>query len=217
MRYHHIRARSFFVSIAVLLLPGCASVSTVSESGPEATTRLRPPAEIRVRPFATDEGNWQKGAAEPARREAIRDWLTSCLLRELSTVAPTSLLESEVEVSSGWLVTGRFLRVNPGSRAGRLFLGGVGVGGSRVETHVEVYDLAVSSTEPLFTFATTGGSNLAAGIPGAMNTLDDDIDRTAREIRATLETHLWPADSPSGRPAGPGALDEIPVGSARDR
>jgi hypothetical protein len=198
-----------------LVVSGCASVKTLSDSDTDGMMRLRRPAEIQVLPFATDDGMWQRGAGEPERRADIQDGLTGCLLRELSKVAPSYLLEGEPTSRRGWLVTGRFLRVNPGSRTGRLFLGGVGVGASRVETHVRVYDLAVSSTDPLFSFTTTGGSNLAAGIPGAMNELDDDLDRTAREIREKLERHLWPEGSPEGRAEVPPALRAVPVGGSR--
>jgi hypothetical protein len=179
---------------AVAFGAGCASVSTVPAEGVSNARQVRRPAKIWVRPFATNDGMWLKDTAEPEQRAMIQDWLTGSLLRHLPEIAPTFLLEDEPP-DAGWLVSGRFLRVDPGSRTGRLFFGSFGAGASKLETRVNVYDLAVSPTEPILTFTTTGGSNLAVGLHGAMNSTDDDVDRTAREILGNLEAHLQPAGS----------------------
>ncbi len=204
--------RPLSIFLAMLMVAGCASVKTVREEPGTVPTRLRRPTEIWVRPFNTEDGMWQASANTPETRAKIRDWLTSRLLLRLETVAPTHLLTEDAHPNHGWLVTGRFLRVNPGSRLERLFLGGVGGGASRLETHVDVYDLAVSSMEPILSFTTTGGSNLAGGVPGAMTGADDDVDRTAREVRDFVEAHLWPADTEPGRTPAPEAMEEIQVG-----
>lgn len=212
-----LRAGSSLLLVVLLsgLLTGCASVKTVPGTELGDGMRLRRPSHIWVRPFATTGGMWQGTVSAPERREEIRDWLTASLLQTLTPIAPTHLLEDDPP-NSGWLVTGRFLRVNPGSTVGRLFLGGVGAGASKLETRVEVYDLAVSATEPMLTFTTTGGSNLAAGIPGALSATDDDVERTAREIRDYLAARLWPEGTGEGAPQGPAALDEIEITPARN-
>jgi hypothetical protein len=195
-----------------LLFTGCASVKTLPGGGASDATRMRRPSGIYVRPFETTGGMWQRDASSAETRREIRDWLAGSLLRDLAAMAPTHLLEGETTMpNSGWLVTGRFLRVDPGSRAKRLFLGGIGAGASKLETRVDVFDLAVSSTEPILSFATTGGSNLSAGIPGAMTGMDDDVERTAREILDYLEAHVWPAESKQGRPDAPTAIEEVGI------
>lgn len=176
---------------------GCASVSTVPVESTPDSTRLRRPDGIWVRPFATDHGLWQKEFSDPQKRAEVSEWLSGSLLRHLAPIAPVHLVEDELP-SQGWLVSGRFLRVNPGSRTGRMFFGGVGAGASKIETQVNVYDLAVSSVEPVLTFVTTGGSNLATGLHGVLAATDDDVDRTAREIRQHLEEHLWPESAETG-------------------
>lgn len=213
MRDFRIFGCGLVLALAALTAGGCASVQTVSERAGPAPIKVRRPAQIWVQPFNTDDGMWQQDASAPEKRLEVRDWLTGRLLRHLSSLAPTHLYQDDGR-TSGWLVTGRFLRVNPGSRMGRMFLGGIGVGASRLETRVDVYDLAVSTTDPIMSFTTTGGSNLAAGIPGAMAATDDDVDRTAREIREYLEKHLWPADDDESmnRPA---AIEAVPVGPRR--
>jgi hypothetical protein len=196
---------------AALLFGGCASVKTLPGGGSSDPTRMRPPSHIYVRPFETTGGMWQRDIASPASRQEVRDWLTGSLLRHLAVMAPTHLLEGDTTPNSGWLVMGRFLRVDGGSRVKRLFLGGIGAGASKLETRVDVFDLAVSATEPILSFATTGGSNLQAGIPGAMTAMEEDIDRTAREILDFLEKHVWPAETAEGRPQAPNAIDEIGI------
>jgi hypothetical protein len=93
-------------------------------------------------------------------------------------------------------VTGQFTYVEQGSRALRAVVG-MGAGGTKVETTVRLYDLSVSSSKPVVTFNTTGGSNAQPGVitggglnagglsSGVLNVygLDDDLKRTAREIR----------------------------------
>jgi hypothetical protein len=127
----------FPVVIAAALTGGCASVSTVTTEGKSDSTLIRSPVTIWIRPFATDGGMWLKDSAEPENRAQIRDWLSGCLIRRLSTIAPAHLLESEVP-TEGWLVTGRFLRVNRGSESGGLFFGAVGGGAGEVVRQVDV-------------------------------------------------------------------------------
>src|SRR5690606_37626102 len=117
-------------------------------------------------------------------------------------LVPAEPVERGVRHQSGtraWLVTGRFLRVNQGSRAMRMTVG-LGAGGSKVETRVVVYDLSGETPRAILTFETTGGSNAAAGaifnlnpwIAGAsaaglaLSGLSYDAVRTSREVTAML-------------------------------
>src|SRR5260370_37746897 len=97
--------------------------------------------------------------------------------------------------ADAWLITGEFVRVNGGSRELRgLF--GLGLGGTKMETVVRVYDLSQLSQQPVLQFETSGGSNaepgaLAGGMFGALpNALRNagasgmtaDTVRTAQEF-----------------------------------
>ena len=61
-----------------------------------------------------------------------------------------------------WFVRGEFKTVCQGSRLLRSAIG-FGAGGTKIETHVEVYDLASNSATPFLTFSTTGGSGAEPG------------------------------------------------------
>jgi hypothetical protein len=130
-----------------------------------------------------------------------------------------------------WLITGQFNRVNQGSRGLRMALG-LGAGGTKMETTVQVYDLSTRSRhQPLFTFSTTGGSNADPGIitsvgPLAPATLpeavisvagkgghgvSEDAKRTARVIAAYVSEQLaargyLPAGKKAGKAKRPGEL-----------
>ena len=182
---------------------GCASVTAVAETTAASETMLRAPETIYIAPFETSSGMWQGRANDPRERIRIRDWLMAELETELAGIAPTGLLPEGDNPTSGWLVTGRFVRVNPGSKFQRMFIG-LGAGGSKLETKVSIYDLAVSRSQPILTINTTGGSNLQAG-PAALvnNATSSDINRTAREIQEFVQGRLWQtaakvAPSPTG-------------------
>lgn len=172
------------------LLVSCASVKVVQDARTTAAMSVRAPALIYVKPFDTASGDW----AEPVRAETarlqVRDLLTARLENRLSKIAPTRRLTTGELPTEGWLVTGEFTRMNPGSRFQRVFLG-FGAGASRMATSVAVYDLAVSAEDPLISFETSGGTNQQAGPAMFTNPTEDDADRTAREIRDYLQSKIW--------------------------
>jgi hypothetical protein len=106
---------------------------------------------------------------------------------------------------NAWLLTGRFVHVNQGSRALRTVIG-FGLGATKLETEVTVYDMSVEPPRPFLTFMTTGGSNAQPGvIPGfpinfvlvGVDTashlaigLKMDVIRTSREIVAVLSEYM---------------------------
>ncbi|MEZ0299569.1 MAG: DUF4410 domain-containing protein, partial [Candidatus Methylacidiphilales bacterium] len=65
---------------------------------------------------------------------------------------------------SGWLLTGKFVRVNQGSRALRMIVG-LGAGGTKLETEIAVRDLSQPGAPVVISTMKTGGSNAE---PGAM-------------------------------------------------
>jgi hypothetical protein len=131
----------------------------------------------------------------------------------------------------GWLITGQFTRVNQGSRALRIALG-LGAGGTKMETAVQVYDLTERRRErPLFSFSTSGGSNAEPGIitsvgpltpttvPAAViavagkagHGVTEDDKRTARVIAAKVSEELaargcLPPEHKPGKAKRPGEL-----------
>jgi len=108
-----------------------------------------------------------------------------------------------------WVITGEFVRVNQGSRLLRGTLG-FGLGGTKLETRVQVYDLATGDPKPFMTFSTTGGSNAEPGMLPSLATdplsliidaaggagnlahgVTEDTNRTAREITAQLSDYMY--------------------------
>jgi len=170
----------------LLLATGCASVSVDMEKDVVGTAELDPPSIIYVELFDTSTGEWKGAVAGEAARSRIAAELAENLESRLTEVVPARIRYDKSETpTDGWLVTGEFVRVNPGGKWTRMMIG-LGAGGSKLETRVRVYDLSSSSTEPIMVFTTTGGSNLEGGSATFNDATDDDIDRTAREIRDTM-------------------------------
>ncbi len=108
-----------------------------------------------------------------------------------------------------WVISGQFTRVNQGSRALRVVVG-LGAGGTKMETAVQVFDSAAPGHEPALAFRTTGGSGAKPGVfVGAASTgpaafvglglnvvggsqpgVTEDTRRTARMITAYLSEDL---------------------------
>ncbi|MEZ5278092.1 MAG: DUF4410 domain-containing protein [Opitutaceae bacterium] len=173
--------------LGLLLLPGCASVSVDTEKDLVGTARLAPPSIIYVKRFDTTNGNWEGPVAGESARARIAAELAENIESRLTEVVPARILyEESDQPTDGWLVTGEFLRVNPGGKWTRMMIG-LGAGGSKFETKVRVFDLTRSATDPIMVFNTTGGSNLEGGSATFNDATDDDIDRTAREIRDLMQ------------------------------
>jgi hypothetical protein len=96
--------------------------------------------------------------------------------------------------------------VKQGSRVLRSAVG-LGAGGTKMEVHVEVYDLSQGIGKPFLTFNTSGGSNaepgaaetlstapatlVLGGASGAMHGVSEDNKRTAKEITAELSDYMY--------------------------
>ncbi|MCC6353113.1 MAG: DUF4410 domain-containing protein [Verrucomicrobiae bacterium] len=204
-----MRTRPAPVVLAILTLAlGLAGCASVSVRDPEAG-RFRPTAKppmIYVAPFDSRGASFnvdREGEELAAFRQATAQMLQEKLVERLPEVAPTVAAPARLP-GAGWLVTGRFVRVNQGSRALRATIG-FGLGATKMETQVEVYDLAISRKEPFLRFGTTGGSNAEPGAIGSAGTtlvsgvgalssalgnaahgISEDAWRTAREIRNHL-------------------------------
>jgi hypothetical protein len=110
-------------------------------------------------------------------------------------------------LKNSWLVRGEFVHVEQGSRALRSAFGYT-AGETKLETKVEVYDLAQGGSTPFLTFSTTGGSGgepgalaggfttdplqlAIGGVTGAAHGLSEDTARTARMITAELSDYMY--------------------------
>jgi Domain of unknown function (DUF4410) len=205
----------------VIGLGGCASVSVTNLQQSEVAAPLLLPELIYVEEFqAVDEilRVDRTGTELVEFKKELQSRLASETVERLTKhLAPAQILDSGYSPTKGWLVRGRFVRVNQGSRALRLLIG-FGLGGTKMETEVEVVDLARPS-QPFLTFRTTGGSNAEPGaITGAASTgpidaavgtvlgvalvashgVSEDAKKTAHEITASLSeyagTRGWLSD-----------------------
>lgn len=119
------------------------------------------PAAIYIRPFcidgATFRGDETASAAEmPIRQSLVPVAFAEELKEKLSQLAPTRVLEPNEYPRVGWLVDGQFELVDGGSKAGRFFLGPLGVGQSMLALHVRVTD--VQAHRVIYEFDLAGGS-----------------------------------------------------------
>jgi hypothetical protein len=207
------RARSFlWMAAAAWVGCGLAACESVSVRRSEVVSGEPPhwaPERIYVARFAAPKDVFRVDRSDE-RLETFREEMTDRLRRNIvwrvgDRIAPASAVERDEVIPPGraWLITGRFERVNQGSRAMRMLLG-FGAGGTKVETSVIVYDLSGSNPKPFLRFETTGGSNAmpgavasttwwgaAMGSAGGMRAgLNFDTVRTSREITAALSEYL---------------------------
>ncbi len=193
------------------MLTGCASISV--EPGTAVATKQKP-QKVYVETFSTDgEFNVDRDGQELI--EFKKD-LQAMMVAGITTDLSKRLIPAEAAPDnfhprreSAWLIRGRFVRVNQGSRLLRGTIG-FGAGATKMETDVEVYNLATGDRKPFYTFFTTGGSNAEPGmIPtlatdplslvidaagGAGNLahgVTEDTNRTAREITAELSDYMY--------------------------
>jgi Domain of unknown function (DUF4410) len=193
---------------SLALLCGCASVSVKSENRTGAQPAHKP-AKIYVADFDASRAVFKIGGQQANDPEAYKKnaqkLLSGYLVKNLTAhIAPAEAVKGAPGRISGrgWLLTGQFVRVNTGSRFLRATVG-LGAGGTKMETRVEVYDLA-SQGKPFLRFETTGGSNAMPGLleatgpasavlspfTQAMMGVSDDAARTSRMITGALSEYL---------------------------
>jgi hypothetical protein len=158
--------------LPLLFLTGCSSVSILQEKEVSALAPTSRPESLYVRPFEVRRGA-EFDAATPMSgedpRSKIGELVTEGILSQADVwIAPGKLLSADAPATaSGLLVRGKILRTQQGSRALRVGIG-FGLGRTRLETSVRVFNLAASKTEPWLAFETTGGSNMEPGVIGAL-------------------------------------------------
>jgi hypothetical protein len=202
------------IVVLAAALTGCASISI--KPGTEVSTRHMPDR-IFVEPFGTAHGEFnvdREGRELSDFKKDLRAMMvtgiTTDLTRRLITAveAPRG---DHFEPQHAWLIRGEFVRVNQGSRFLRGAIG-FGLGATKLETRVRVYDLSNGFTgEPFLTFFTTGGSNaepgaitaiatdpltiaieaVAGGAGNVAHGITEDTKRTSREITANLSDYMY--------------------------
>jgi len=210
-----LRSLSSLVAIvvAIFALAGCASISVRPHS---ETEHAAMPKKIYVTVFDVRHGDFRVDREKIELRnfkKDLRSLLQSAMVADLNSrliPAAGAALDKTFPPQHAWLVRGEFTRVYQGSRLLRGAIG-FGLGATKVETKVYVYDLGKSSTEPFLVFSTTGGSNAEPGaitgiatdpltfvvstaLSGAGNIahgLTEDTRRTAREITAALSDYMY--------------------------
>ncbi len=204
---------------ALILTCGCASVSLVKREW--VVSPVPAPDLICVRPFAVETGyvevNRTGTELDSFARKFSEESAGRFAERLQKSVGPAKVIGTKDRVTNPkhWVMEGRFVRMKQGSRALRSFIG-FGLGGTRLETLVDVYRIDQSGRrQNLAFFETVGGSNaepgaLASGPFGAVprlaagaaaTGLAADARRTARMVTAAIYEKLASQGVPlSGRP-----------------
>jgi hypothetical protein len=194
----------------IVMLAGCASISV--EPGTAVATQQKP-EKVYVEVFSTAKGEFnvdREGAELVAFKNSLQAMLQTGITVDLSKrLIPAVACDKNPRHVNAWLIRGEFVRVNQGSRLLRGTVG-FGAGATKLETRVQVYDLATGSPQPFLTFATTGGSNAEPGVLPSLATdplslvidaaggagnvahgVTEDTNRTAREITAELSDYMY--------------------------
>ncbi len=222
-------ARIFAGLFLCLALVSCASVSV--EDGTERATQKMPEM-VYVLDFSTAHGDWEvdrSGAELTDFKKNLQLMLRTAMTTDLTdrlVPAVPGRKSDRARRQNAWLVRGEFVTVQQGSRLLRSAIG-FGAGGTKVETRVQVYDLAQNPDVPFLTFSTTGGSGsepgailafttdplqiAIGGVSGAAHGLSEDTKRTAREITAEFSDYMykrgWISEEQWIKPKRPSAGD----------
>jgi len=157
------------------------------------------PKAIYIRPFCIDSAVFEGDEAASDGEMPIRKALTPVefaedMKEEMERIAPARILSDNETPRLGWLVEGRFDRVDGGSPLGRFFLGNLGVGRSFLALHVRVTD--VDKGVVVYEFDMAGGS----GAQGKFGTLRSsglgrathfDLRNAAERVYLTLSTNPY--------------------------
>lgn len=232
----HSLSRIFACLMAAVLFSSCASISVKRSEKLAATAPRRLPEKIFVQPFTFNDRGLRVDRSGPALQRFkydLQEKMTRHLVKRLSKhVAPAVAVTATAPLPRGnyWLIRGRFERVNQGSRLLRGAIG-LGMGGTKLEASMTVYDLSSKPPAPFMAIDTTGGSNISPGAIGsstffltgitALYSLANlaeavrtgvtfDTIRTSREVTACLSEYLYQQGAiPYEKAIGPKRLGQI--------
>ncbi|HEX4140022.1 MAG TPA: DUF4410 domain-containing protein [Candidatus Methylacidiphilales bacterium] len=195
--------------IAAIALTSCASISV---DNARESARQNRPSLVYVMNFSTVRADFdvdRTGADLTEFKKNLQLMLRTGLVAGIADKLVPAVAETKLgnhREPDAWLVRGEFTIVKQGSRLLRSAIG-FGAGGTKLETRVQVYDLAQDPSAPFLTFSTTGGSNAEpgailaltsdpfqiaiGGVSGAAHGLSEDTARTAREITAELSDYMY--------------------------
>lgn len=200
--------RGTSLALAAFMLAGCASVSVKEEKWSQE--RLALPKRIYVADYEVPaealEVDRSGDELEEFRKQKAKNFNGEICERITKRIAPAVPLAKGVRLEKGsWIVEGRFLRVNQGSRLLRSIVG-LGAGGTKMEVRTVVSEAGARGTKKkIAEIETTGGSNAEPGmltfptpIGGGIRALVSlaktgvtaDQQRTARMITAALAERL---------------------------
>jgi Domain of unknown function (DUF4410) len=215
-----------FPATVCLALCSCASVS-VREVIPLAEPPVSRPQTIFVQTFEFEDDMvrvGRQGAELEGFRYTMQQEMTSNLLERIRKyIAPAQAVSSAAEAPQGnsWLISGRFTRVNQGSRFLRGALG-FGSGGTKMDVTATVSDLSGKTPKRFLMIQTSGGSNAMpgaivgvlswpasiTGAHGLVSGLSSDCRRTSRELTSALAQYMKKHglqvadDTPKPKPRG---------------
>ena len=189
-----------------LALCSCASVS-VREIIPLTDTPAQAPQTIFVQPFEFEDDMIRVGRQgeelEEFKRSIQQEMTANLLERIRKYIAPAQVAGTGTPQGNSWLISGRFTRLNQGSRLLRGALG-FGSGGTKMDVTATVSDLSGGAPKRFLMIQTTGGTNampgaimgivtwpmMVSGAPGLISGLSGDCRRTSREITTALAAYM---------------------------
>lgn len=195
-------------SALVSFLTGCASVSVKNDSWTQE--RLAPPKRVYVAdydvPSKVLDVDRTGAELDDFRQSVAKDFTAELCARISERIAPAvPLTEAPRPPVGSWVVEGRVLRVNQGSRLLRSLVG-LGAGGTKLEVRTEVFAVgARGSRRKVAEIETTGGSNAEPGLltlptpigggvravlSATQSGVTADQRRTARMITAAMAERL---------------------------
>jgi hypothetical protein len=222
-----------------LALSSCASVS-VREIIPLTELPSRAPEIIFIQPFEFEDDMIRVGRQSEELedfRRRLQQEMTSNLFEQIGKyIAPAQAVSAGTAPPQGnsWLITGRFTRLNQGSRALRSTLG-FGSGGTKMDVTATVSDLSGGAPRRFLMIQTTGGTNAMpgaimgvivwpltfSGAPGLISGLSGDCRRTSREITSALaaymKEHGLKVAKGVPRPKRRGSVPWLPYGREKER
>lgn len=191
-----------------IFVTGCASVSVKEDNWTQE--RLALPARVYVAdyemPAEVLDVDRSGAELEEFRRTTARNFTVELSERITKRIAPAVPLTEGLRLEKGsWVVEGRFLRLEQGSRLLRSLVG-LGAGGTKMEartkisavgargarrTIAEIETTGGSNAEPgMLTFPTPIGGGIRALVSLAKTGVTADQRRTARMITAAMAERL---------------------------
>jgi hypothetical protein len=174
---------------------GSVGVHMTTNCGVGATN----PRAIYIRPFCIDtavfEGDEAASDGEmPIRRALTPIEFSEDLKQELERIAPARILKETESPRLGWLVEGRFDRVDGGSPLARFFFGNFGAGRSFLALHVRVTDVDRGCV--VYEFDIAGGSRFQGKLgtiraSGLGKATHFDLRNAAERIYITLSANPY--------------------------